>query len=279
MEPKLPIPGGEDLPAAAVTAPGKARRARPARPARQEAALSSLPLAKTWFIFRREVAAYFLSPAAYAVMAVYLLICGYFFSVSLIASQAAEMRGALGNMGITFLFMAPILTMRLLAEERRQGTDELLLTSPLSVGAIVAGKYLAVTAVYALILTITGIYPVIISIFGDPDAGPIITGYIGLFLLGASFLAVGVFASSVTDNQMVAGVVGFGILLLLWIFSWAGDALANDLGRALQAVSILNRFDDFRKGILDLANVLFYLSYIFGFLFLAVRMVEKRRWS
>lgn len=240
---------------------------------------SRLPLAKTWYVFRREMAAYFLSPVAYVVMAVYLLICGYFFSVSLIATQAAEVRGVLGNMGITFLFMAPVLTMRLLAEERRQGTDELLLTSPLSVGEIVAGKYLAAAAMFAVTLLITGLYPGIVAIYGDPDIGPILTGYLGLFLLGSAFLAVGVFASSVTDNQMVAGVIGFGILLLLWVFSWAGDSLANEIGRVLSAVSILSRFDDFRRGILDLANVIFYLSYIAGFLFLAVRMVERRRWS
>lgn len=236
-------------------------------------------LFKAWHIYRRELAALYLSPLAYASMAVFLLISGYFFALILLGGQMAEMRGAFSNMGLTFLFMAPVLTMRLLADERRTGTDELLLTAPLSVTDIVVGKYMAVMTVYVSGLALTALYPWYLYRFGTPDWGPILSGYLGLILIGGAFLAVGLFASSVTDNQMVAGVIGFGLLLLFWVCGWAGETLTGRTGDVLASLSLLDRFTDFHKGMIDSSNVLFYLSYIFAFLYLAVRAVERRRWS
>ncbi|MCL6451241.1 MAG: ABC transporter permease subunit [Acetobacteraceae bacterium] len=238
-----------------------------------------LALARVGYVYRREMSAYFLSPVAYVVIAVYLVLSGYFFSMILLATHSAEMRGTLGDMSLVFLFVAPVLTMRLLADERRTGTDELLFTSPLSTADIVAGKYLASLSVFLVMLALTGVYPIILMRYGQPDMGTVLSGYLGVFLLGAVFLAVGLFASSLTDNQVVAGMIGFGMLLLLWVLGWAGQSLENWLGRALAALSVLDRFSDFNKGVLDLSNAVFYLSYIAGFCFLTVFFLDRRRWA
>ena len=234
---------------------------------------------KTWWIARRELRAYFLSPLAYVVTAVFLLINGYIFAAMLLTSRYADLRLVLANMAVTLIFIVPVLTMRVLAEERRQGTDELLLTSPLTVAQIVIGKYLAALVLYALILALTGVYPLILWKYGHPEFMPMLTGYLGVFLLGAAFLAAGVFASSLSDSQVVAGAVGFGLLLTLWIIDWAAGGLQGTAAKILQQLSVLRHLGDFQKGVIDSGHVLFYLSLGFVFLFLAVRMVEKRRWS
>lgn len=234
---------------------------------------------KTWPIFKREVAAYFLSPIAYVMGAVFLVLSGYFFSILLFATRTASMQGTFGNMAVTFIFVAPVLTMRLLAEERKLGTDELLLTSPVTITSIVVGKYLASVFTYLVFLTVTLIYPAILRHYGSPDMGPIYSGYLGMFLFGAACLAAGTFASALTENQMVAGIVGFGILLLFWILGWASAAVTGPVGQAISMLSILKHFDDFQKGIIDLSHTLYYLSFVFVFLFLAVRTIDSRRWS
>ncbi len=233
----------------------------------------------TWAIFKKELRAYFLSPVAYAVAGVFLLLSGYFFSVIMLTTRTAEMRAAFGNMSIVLIFVVPLLTMRLLAEEVRQGTAELLLTCPLRSTHIILGKYLASLVLYLAMLAMTGIYPWVLLRFGNPDPGPIISGYLGIFLLGASFLAVGLFASSVTDSNIVAAMVAFGLLLLLWVLGWAGEALGGRLGDVLTSLALFERLNDFRKGIIDSSNCLHYLSYIVGFLFLAGLGLERRRWG
>ncbi|MGE5587195.1 MAG: ABC transporter permease [Clostridia bacterium] len=234
---------------------------------------------KTWSIFKREVAAYFLSPIAYVMGAVFLVLSGYFFSILLFATRSASMQGTLGNMAVTFIFVAPVLTMRLLAEERKLGTDELLLTSPVTITSIVVGKYLASVFTYLVFLAVTLAYPAILRHYGSPDMGPIYSGYLGMFLFGAACLSAGTFASALTENQMVAGMVGFGILLLFWIMGWVSAAVTGPVGEAVSALSILKHFDDFQKGIVDLSHTLYYLSFVFVFLFLAVRTIDSRRWS
>lgn len=230
-------------------------------------------------IWQREVGGYFRSPIAYVIIAAFLLLSGYFFSIILFATQAAAIDLLLGNLAVIFLFLAPALTMRTLAEERRLGTDEFLFTAPLTISEIVLGKYLAVLTVYAVMLGITGLYPIILAALGHPDPGPIFTGYLGLLLLGAAYLSVGLFASSLTENQVVAGVIGFALLLFLWLLDWVSDAVGGAWGRVVSAISLLDRFTDFQRGIIDSANLLFYVSLIFLFLFLTIRTVDKRRWS
>jgi len=236
-------------------------------------------VSKTWSIFKREVASYFISPMAYVMGAVFLMLSGYFFSVILLATHSASMQGVLGNMAVIFIFIAPVLTMRLLAEERKLGTDELIMTAPVSITSIVAGKYLAAVFTYLVYLAVTLIYPAILIKYGSPDMGPIYSGYLGMFLFGAGCLAVGTFSSSLTDNQMVAGIIGFGLLLFFWILGWADAIVTGPVGDTLANLSLLKRFDDFQKGIIDLSGVLYYVSFIFIFLFLAVRVIDSRRWS
>ncbi len=232
-----------------------------------------------FFIWKREVLAYLQTPTAYAAMAVFLVIGGYFFSVFLINTQQADMRPFFGNMGLIMLFISPVLTMRLLAEETSQGTDEILFTQPITYTQAVLGKYLAAVTVFLIMLLISGVYPIILEYYGNPEWGVVMTGYLGFLLLGSTFLAVGLFTSSLTDSQMVAGIIGFAVLLLLWVVSWAADTIGGTVGSILRVMAVTEYYQDFRRGIIDTRNVLFYLSFIVGFLFLTGRMVEKRTWG
>lgn len=237
------------------------------------------PMPKTLVIYRRELAAYLYTPLAYAVAASYLAIGGYFFAVFITSVRQASVAPILGNLGLVTLFVAPILTMRLFAEEFRLGTDELLFSTPVSMWHVVLGKYLAATSVLGMMLTFTLVYPMILSRYGQPDWGPIWSGFLGLFIFSAFCGAVGLFASSLTDNQTVAGVLGFTLLLLLWVIDWAAEAIGGRTGDILAAVSIARPLGDFRLGIVDTTHLVFYASLIFFFLFLSVRFLENRLWS
>ncbi|HOB90723.1 MAG: ABC transporter permease subunit [Bacillota bacterium] len=230
-------------------------------------------------IYKREVGAYFLSPTAYVVAAVFLSLTGYFFTAITTSLGLAEMRLVFPDMATIFLFVAPILTMRTIAEEKKAGTDELLFTAPVSIATIVVGKYLAVLTVYCVMLLLTFTYPGVLIKLANPDIGPIASGYLGLFLIGAVFLAVGVFASSLTNSQVVAGVITFGILLFTYVVSWASNVLSGLAGRVLSVFSVLDRMSDLQKGVINTSDILYYISIAFVFLFLAVRMLDSRRWS
>ena len=234
---------------------------------------------KTGVVFRRELGSYFRSPIAYVVIAAFMALSGYFFSIALFATRLAEMTFTFQNLSVVLLFIAPIITLKALVDERRSGTDELLLTAPLSVPAIVAGKFLAAVGVYVAMLVVSLIFPAIIGILGNPDAGPIISGYLGLLLLGSALIAAGIFASSLTQDVVVAGMIGFATMLILWSFSWVAGALPGVWGDVAASLALVTRFDEFVRGVVDIVDVVFYLSYIFVFLFLTVRVVDKRRWS
>ncbi|MBI2874645.1 MAG: ABC transporter permease subunit [Firmicutes bacterium] len=236
-------------------------------------------LLKVRALMRREAGVYFLSPMAYVFAALFLLLTGYFFSVMIMSSQYIEMRSILHNMVVIFLFVAPVLTMRLMAEERRMGTEELLMTAPLTAFQIVLGKFLAAVVFWVLLLAATAVYPIILQVFGNPEVIPILTGYLGVILAGSTFLALGLFASSLTDNQVIAGVVSFTMLLILWVIGLAGESAGGVTGQVLKNLSFIEHLQDFPKGIIDFSDVLFYLSAIAVFLFLTTRSLERRRWS
>jgi ABC-2 type transport system permease protein len=177
------------------------------------------------------------------------------------------------------LFFLPFMTMRLFAEERRSGSIELLLTYPLRDGAILLGKYLAALALYGLMLVATLVYPLIVAYFAPLDWGPILTGYLGLLLLGGAFLAVGILASSLTENQIVAAIVSFGILLIFWVLGWRAESLGGAWGSILSHLSLLDHFDSFARGVLDTKDVVYYLNLTAVALFLALRSLEARRWK
>ncbi|UCH32939.1 MAG: ABC transporter permease subunit [Armatimonadota bacterium] len=233
---------------------------------------------KALLVAYRELKSYFSGWTAYLVMAGFLAVSGFIFYVILTGSRQAEMRWSYHNMAVTLLFVCPILTMRLLAEERRSGTLELLLTSPVTDFQVILGKFLAAVGLLAVLLAATMHFPLILVQYGSPDPGPLLTGYLGLLLVGASFMAVGVLASSLTESQVLAGFLSFGALLVLWIIGWGADQAASGIGEVLRQISILNHFDDMAKGVIDTKDLIFYLSFIAVFLFGAVRALESRKW-
>jgi len=249
----------------------------------------------------RELRSYFVSPVAYVVLTGYVVLSGWFFFNLLVQFNRVlsmyemlrrpdiamqinlndmVMTPLLYNMTIVLLIMIPLITMRLFAEEKKLKTDELLLTSPISVGAIVTGKYLASLAFFVLILVLTGIYPWILFHYGSPspELGSILSGYLGLFFLGASFIAVGLFSSSLTENQIVAAVICFVSLLLFFVIGWPAETVGSTAGKVLEYLSLIEHFTDFSKGLFDTRHLVFFLSFILFALFLTKRSIESYRW-
>jgi len=233
---------------------------------------------KVWTIAKREVYCYLFTPTAYALMAAFLTVSGYFFAISVISSRYASVQSMLGNSGLIMVFVAPLLTMRLLADEANQGTEEMLFTNPVTTGQVVAGKFLGAAIILTVLILIMLIYPFVLDYYGNPDWGVTIAGYIGFWLMSNAFLAAGIFTSSLTDSQLVAGVSGVALLLLLWVIDWAGGALGPPMEDIFYHLSVTERFIDFNRGIIDTGNVSFYVCLIIGFLFLSVRVVDSRQW-
>jgi ABC-2 type transport system permease protein len=245
----------------------------------------------------REIKTYFTSPIAYVVIFVFLLLVGFFFYSSIwwFNSQSIQMAQnpyyyqqininqmvyspLFHNMSIILLLMLPLLTMRLFSEEKKTGTDELLFTSPVQIGQIILGKYSAALVVLAAMLGLTGLLSVFTFAFGNPELAQILNGYLGLFLMGAAFIAVGVFFSSLTENQIVAAILTFGALLLFWILNWASYSATGIWQGVLNYLSIFQHFDDMTRGILDTTDVVYYISYAFFGLFLTYSVIQSRRW-
>jgi ABC-2 type transport system permease protein len=250
-----------------------------------------------WSICKKEIKTYFTSPIAYVVITVFLVLIGFFF-YSLIwwfNSQSLQMAQnqyyyqqlninqmvyspLFHNMSIILLLMVPLLTMRLFSEEKKRQTDELLFTSPISVNQIILGKYFASLFVLLVMLSLTGILSIFVFSYGNPELAPILSGYLGLFLVGAAFLAVGIFFSSVTENQIVSAILTFGALLLFWILNWASYSAGGMWKSVLNYLSFFQHFDDMTRGILDTTDIVYYLSFIFLGLFLTHSVIQSRRW-
>lgn len=236
-------------------------------------------------IWKREVQNYFLTPIGYVFMGVFLLCGGVFFFIYNIASSSSSLETLFGNMIYLFMLVMPILTMRLLSEEKRSKSDQLLLTSPLSIAQIVVGKFLAAATVLLATMVVMLIYVVIICCYSTPYAGMIVSNYLGFFLVGCCYVAIGVLMSALTENQVSAAVLTFGANLLLQIFESLSSSITIptigfiNLNTVLSWLSLYTRYYDFTAGILSFANVLYYISFCFVILFLAVRVIDKRRWS
>jgi len=227
----------------------------------------------------KEMYTYFASPIAYLVIAAFLVMNGYLFSVILLGSRAASMTSSFADMVIILLFLSPAISMRLLSEEQRSGTIELLLTSPLREVELVLGKWLAAMAFFIVMLALTIPYPLFLLKFGSPDVGPIIGGYIGVILLEGVFLSIGLLMSSVTQNQIVALALSFGVLLVLWLLQSAGQSFGTGGGAAIaQYIALSPHFDGFTSGNIQLKDLVYYVSLILIALFLTVRSIETRRW-
>ena len=249
----------------------------------------------------KELRAFFVSPIAYVVLTGFMVLSGWFFFNLLvqfnrmigmyemmrrpdIASQLnlneLVMLPLMYNMTIVLLLMIPMITMRLFSEEKKLRTDELLLTSPISVNSIILGKYLASLIFLNAMLGLTLIYPWILFKYGQPppELGPIVAGYIGLFLLGASFMAVGLFASSLTENQIVAAVICFVTLLLFFVIGWPAENVGDTAGKVLEYLSLIDHFTEFSKGLVDGKHVVYFISFVLFALFLTKRSIESTRW-
>ncbi len=249
-------------------------------------------------IFKKEMRTYFASPIAYAIFVIFLGISGYFFYTilsyfSLISVQASMnpglaaglnvtdgiLRPLMANMGIVLLFVMPLITMRLFAEERKQGTLELLLTYPVRDGEVLLGKFLAATALCALLLAVTAVYPVVLALWSEPELYPILTGYLGLLLLAMAFISLGLLCSSLTENQIVAASLAFGALLLFWVIGWAAALTEGDWSLLFRHVSIVQHLDGFTQGVLETKDVAYYMGVTSFFLFATLKSMEIRRWK
>ena len=243
----------------------------------------------------REVRAYFASPIAYILIGFFLLPFGVFFYLYLdnFLKQGMQMaqygggslsinqqviRGVLQNASVIILFIMPMITMRTYSEEKRSGTIELLLTSPVKDVEIILGKFFGALGLYVTILFVTLLYMGILFYYGNPEWRPLISGYLGLLLMGGAFIAIGLLISSTTNNQIVAGVVTFVVFLLFWIVGWFGDSAGPTIGPITRWLSITEHFDDFSKGIIDTKHVLYYLTLITCGLFLTAKSVDTERW-
>ncbi|MEW6088550.1 MAG: ABC transporter permease subunit [bacterium] len=231
-------------------------------------------------IYQKEIKTFFVSPVAYIITCIFLVIAGYLFSVILFYTQEANLRVLFANLRFVLLLLSPILTMRLFAEEKKLGTDELLFTSPLTNYEIILGKYFATVTLYFIMLVFTIEFPIFLKLYGKPDMGPIYTGYLGLFLFGSAFISLGIFTSSLTENQIVAAIISFGLLLFLWLVSWATAFVPVEwLKDILNSLSITEHFKNFEKGIIDVGDVFYYLSFCFIFIFLTNQVTEAERWK
>jgi ABC-2 type transport system permease protein len=258
-------------------------------------------------ICKKELTSYFYSPIAYVVTTIFLLVSGYFF-FNLLVSYAELSRVVLSNQynpyvsqiplnfteslfrplfsntNVIMLLMLPLLTMRLLAEEKRSGTFELLLTYPIRDIETVLGKFSACFLVFAIMLGLTLVYPLFLVAIRTEgmgtgiEIGPLISSYLGLLLMGGAFIAFGLLASSLTSNQIIAAVISFGALLLFWLIGFSAYAAGPVLGGILRHLSLLAHFENFSKGIINSQDVIYYLNFTVFCLFLTLRSLESNKW-
>jgi ABC-2 type transport system permease protein len=244
----------------------------------------------------KELRSYFSSPIAYIIIGLFALLFGFFFYsyLHLFVEQSQRMammggagavnvneqmiRGVFHNAAVMVLFVMPMITMRTYSEEKRSGTIELLLTSPLTDLEIIFGKFLGAMGLYAAMLLVTVLDMAILFRVGTPEWRPIAAGYLGLLLMGGCFLSVGLFISSLTKNQIVAGVMTFTVFLMLWVINWLADSSGPTGQAVLSFLSITEHFDDFTKGIIDTKHLAYYLSFITFGLFLTAKSVDSERW-
>ena len=249
-----------------------------------------------WTICRKELHGYFVSPVAYLLLTMFALIVGFFFwnglAYFILAGMEAQLRGqatpmninedvirpVLSNVSVIGLFLIPVITMRLFAEEKRTGTIELLVTSPVSDAEIIIGKWLAAVMLYAIMLLVTAVNFSFLFRYGNPDWKPLAIGYLGLLLQAGALLAVGTFISTLTRNQIIAGVCTFAACIMLWVFSWVTSYNSATWATVLSYMSVLPHSESFGRGVIAVKDAVYYLSVIFLGLFFTTRSLESLRW-
>jgi ABC-2 type transport system permease protein len=245
-------------------------------------------------IAQKELRSYFASPIGYVITGLFALLFGYFFYAYLgffvRASEQMTMGGGtpnvnqhmiaglLQNAAVIILFVMPMITMRTYSEEKRSGTIELLLTSPVTDLEIILGKFFGAMGLYAAMLGVTLLYISMLFFLGNPEWRPIVAGYLGLLLMGGCFISVGLLVSSLTKNQIVAGVATFAVFLFLWVINWIGENAGPTTREIVNYLSITQHFDDFTRGVIDTKHLVYYLSFITFGLFLTAKSVDSERW-
>lgn len=250
-----------------------------------------------WIITKRDLGSFFNSPVFYVITTVFLIIYSFiFFNIlnffSFQSLQAGQLQAmgmslnlnemvvepSLQNMSVILLMIIPVITMRSFAEEKKTKTFRLLLSSPLPLREIVLGKFLACMVVVTVMILISSYSIGFLFLLGEPELGPVITGYAGVVLMAGCYVSVGVFASSLTDNQIVAAVLTFGFSLFMWVIGWGAQAAGETMGQVLQFLSIVDHMERFLKGIVDTSDLVYYLSFILLSLFLCNRVLDSNRW-
>ena len=245
-------------------------------------------------IAQKELRSYFASPIGYVIVGLFALLFGWFFYAYLgffVRSSEQMMmggrtpnlnqdmvRGVLLNSAVIILFVMPMITMRTYSEEKRSGTIELLLTSPVSDMQIILGKFFGAMGLYAAMLAVTLLYMAILFWYGNPEWKPIAAGYLGLLLMGGCFVSMGLLVSSLTKNQIVAGISTFALFLFLWVINWIGENAGPTTREIVSYLSITEHFDDFARGVIDTKHLVYYLSFITFGLFLTAKSVDSERW-
>ena len=249
-------------------------------------------------IAHKELKSYFSTPIAYVVIGMFALLWGYFYYAMVTIFQLQSQQQFAGqegqpgpnvnqqlirplflNASVIMLFVLPLITMRTYSEEKRSGTIELLLTSPLTDFEIIMGKFLGAMGLYCAMLALTVIHMALLFSYGNPEWRPVVTGYLGMLLMGGCFISVGLLISSLTKNQIVSGMVTFAVFLLLWVINWIAQSTGPTTQAILNYLSITDHFDDFTKGILDTKHLVYYFSVIAFGLFLTARSVDTERWK
>jgi len=235
---------------------------------------------KTLVLARRELASYFVSPMAYIVAALFLMGSGgWFFSEIFRQGNEASLRVLFDGMAMMMVAAVPLLTMKLISDELRSGTIETLMTAPVTEVEIVLGKFLGVLALYAILLAGTAVYLVLMSLYGQPDAGVAVMGYVGMLLLGTAFISVGVFASTLTRYQLVAAIIGIAVLALFTlVMPWMVRTATPPMNHLAARLNVMAYFQDFSRGMFDSRGLVFFLGSAVLFLFLSVKTLESRRW-
>src|ERR1700688_4038083 len=249
-----------------------------------------------WIILRKELRSYFVSPVAYILLAIFAVIFGFFFwnilGFFVFRGMEMQMRGQgfpmnvneevirplLSNVSVIGLFLIPIITMRLFAEEKRTGTIELLVTSPVTDMEIIVGKWLAAVLLYASMLLVTAVNFSFLFHYGNPDWKPLAIGYLGLLLQAGALLAIGTFIPTLTRNQIIAGAATFGVCLMLWVLDWVSGYDTATWAKVLSYMSVITHFDSFSKGVIDTKDLIFYFSLTFLGRFFTARSMESLRW-
>ncbi|HET7258664.1 MAG TPA: ABC transporter permease [Candidatus Acidoferrum sp.] len=249
-----------------------------------------------WIIWQKELRSYFVSPIAYLLLAMFAVIFGFFFwnivGYFVFTGMESQMRGEmfpmnineqvirplLSNVGVIGLFFIPMITMRLFSEEKRSGTIELLVTSPVRDGEIILGKWLAALSLYGVLLLLTALNFVFLFKYGNPDWKPLAIGYLGLLLQAGALLAIGMFISTLTKNQIIAGAATFGVCLLLWVLEWVSGYETATWAQVLSYLSVVTHIGSFSKGLLDSKDAVYYVTLTFLGIFFTARSLESLRW-